>query len=61
MKVTMNINEGKKTRTTEEPNWDEDSGGTLDWVVWQLIDPLLPTGGFAHSQVWSLPSRSQLN
>ena len=21
-----------------------------DWAVWQLVDPLLPTGGFAHSQ-----------
>ena len=21
-----------------------------DWATWQLLDPLLPTGGFAHSQ-----------
>lgn len=21
----------------------------MDWIVWQLIDSLLPTGGFAHS------------
>jgi hypothetical protein len=27
-----------------------DGGSMLDWAVWQLIDPLLPTGGFAHSQ-----------
>lgn len=20
-----------------------------DWLVWQLVDSLLPTGGFAHS------------
>lgn len=23
--------------------------GTLDWTLWQLLDSLFPTGGFAHS------------
>mmetsp|Transcript_1039 Transcript_1039/g.4626 ORF Transcript_1039/g.4626 Transcript_1039/m.4626 type:complete len:93 (+) Transcript_1039:2094-2372(+) len=29
---------------------DVNGGGMDDWAVWQLVDPLLPTGGFAHSQ-----------
>jgi urease accessory protein UreF len=29
---------------------DVNVGGMDDWAVWQLVDPLLPTGGFAHSQ-----------
>lgn len=42
---------GKK-REREYPDASRGSSDAAfaDWATWQLIDPLLPTGGFAHSQ-----------
>ena len=31
-----------------------------EWAVYQLLDPLLPTGGFAHSQGLEAAARSGL-
>jgi|AntAceMinimDraft_1070359.scaffolds.fasta_scaffold82819_1 hypothetical protein len=43
---------GEQARERKRASDDGDGGGgeMLEWAVWQLIDPLLPTGGFAHSQ-----------
>lgn len=56
--MTMTTNDKrKKAEEAEDPTPAPGNGGgdgadgeMLDWAVWQLIDPLLPTGGFAHSQ-----------
>lgn len=44
--------EAKTRRAVEDVNADETlaDDAVTDWAVWQLVDPLLPTGGFAHSQ-----------
>jgi urease accessory protein UreF len=39
---------------------DDDARGFADWATWQLIDPLLPTGGFAHSQGLEAAARAGL-
>ena len=40
---------------------DNDVNGDMDdWAVWQLVDPLLPTGGFAHSQGLESAAHSRL-
>ena len=44
--------EAKTRRAVEDVDADETlaDDAVTDWAVWQLVDPLLPTGGFAHSQ-----------
>ena len=44
--------EGSKDTMSSSSN-KEDAGGVApaEWVVWQLVDSMLPAGGFAHSQV----------
>ena len=44
--------EAKTRRAIEDVDADETlaDDAVTDWAVWQLVDPLLPTGGFAHSQ-----------
>lgn len=39
---------------------DDAAAGFADWATWQLIDPLLPTGGFAHSQGLEAAARAGL-
>ena len=44
--------EATTRRAIEEEEEEEARAddAVTDWAVWQLVDPLLPTGGFAHSQ-----------
>ncbi len=39
----------RKNATKDMDNDKHDKESDLYWATWQLIDPLLPTGGFAHS------------
>lgn len=38
-----------KEETEKSNNGIESSDSTLQWSQWQLLDSILPTGGFAHS------------
>ena len=40
--------DARKRREQKELEFAENA--FADWATWQLLDPLLPTGGFAHSQ-----------
>lgn len=40
---------GEIPTTSSMYNGKASEGGTLDWTLWQLLDSLFPTGGFAHS------------
>jgi len=39
----------RKNATKDMDNDKHDKESDFSWATWQLIDPLLPTGGFAHS------------
>lgn len=40
----------KREREYSDASPESSDAAFADWATWQLIDPLLPTGGFAHSQ-----------
>ena len=50
-----------KRRTRTAPRSARSSfSASREWAVYQLLDPLLPTGGFAHSQGLEAAARSGL-
>ena len=50
-----------KRRTRPAPRRSRSSfSASREWAVYQLLDPLLPTGGFAHSQGLEAAARSGL-
>ncbi|CAM6117934.1 unnamed protein product [Calypogeia fissa] len=40
---------GESSTSSTFYNGKAPESGTLDWTMWQLLDSLFPTGGFAHS------------